>query len=73
MWAVEEGDHCPACGSLGWLHTEKVEPTPFVQRAAVIKNVTELEAELRHLRQVVAEQVRHHNIYHPYCEGLPEE
>lgn len=70
MWA-EGVDHCPVCGEMGWVHSEKVEyDVHRTQRALVIKQVTELEAEIRHLRQVVADQARHHKEEHRHCHGF---
>lgn len=71
MWPVGDGDHCPVCGRIGWGHSEKVEDdSAHMQRAMVIKNVAEMEAEIRHLRQVIAEQARHHKLCHEDCAGL---
>jgi hypothetical protein len=73
MWALGEDD-CPVCGRTGWAHAEKIEPdADHMQRAAVIKNVTELEAEVAQLRRVIAEQAHHHKVEHRHCEGLPTE
>lgn len=71
MWAT--GDRCPTCGQTGWLHTEAVlEGEGHQTRAMVVKRVTDLEADIRHLRAVVAAQARHHKVHHPDCLGLPD-
>jgi argininosuccinate lyase len=70
MWSEGE-DHCPVCGRIGWMHSERVEDdVHHVQRALVIKQVADLEAQIRHLRQVVAEQAQHHKEQHPECLGV---
>lgn len=70
MWALGE-DHCPVCGRIGWTHSERVEDDAnHVQRALVIKQVADLEAQIRHLRQVIAEQAHHHKETHSECPGL---
>jgi hypothetical protein len=74
MWPTEPPtSRCPTCGETGWLHTEAVlEDEGHQTRAMVIKRVTDLEAEIRHLRTVVAAQARHHKSHHPDCLGLPD-
>jgi len=73
MWPVDPPlERCPECGETGWLHTETVLEEGHQTRAMVIKKVSDLEEEIRHLRQVVAEQARHHKSAHPTCSGLPD-
>lgn len=71
MWEPPD-ERCPTCGEVGWMHTETVLPGAHQTRAMVIKKVSDLEAEMRHLRSVVAAQARHHKTHHPDCLGLPD-
>lgn len=72
MWAMGDGDHCPVCGQVGWLRSERVSETATsAQRAVVVQHLAEMQSEISHLRKVVAEQARHHQNHHAYCSGLP--
>lgn len=69
MWTLEEGATCPVCGGQGWLVTQRIDLTGHHTRESVLITVSELEAQIRHLRQVVAEQAEHHKTAHPNCPG----